>query len=80
LGDFSGADITTTFSDYSMVSLANELYLFGGLDDYYTDLDTCYKFRDPDWTKIGHMMAGRRGHRSIATSNSIIHIGGYNDQ
>ena len=32
------------------------------------------------WTLIGEMLATRRGHRSISTGSSIIHIGGLEER
>jgi len=33
-------------------------------------------FAENDWTKIGNLLAGRYGHRSIVLGNRIFHIGG----
>ena len=31
------------------------------------------------WTKVGNLLAGRRGHRTIVLGNNIFHIGGYHN-
>ena len=32
-----------------------------------------------NWTKVGNLLAGRRGHRTIVLGDKIFHIGGYHN-
>ena len=36
-----------------------------------------HSFDENIWTKVGNLLSGRSGHRSIVLGNQIFHIGGY---
>ena len=60
--------------DYSFVTIDDALLLFGGWGDDRQQ-SIAAKFNG-EWSRIGDLMEKRDGHRSLANSQFIYHIGG----
>ena len=68
--------VTEYIAHYSMATLNDELYLFGGEDGEIL-LTQATKYDGENWVIVGDMLNGRRRHRSIVKDNTIMHVGGY---
>ena len=62
---------------YSMATLDENLFLFGGTWDSFNDSNSVAKFNGEIWTMTHNLLEGRTLHRSIVQGNTIFHIGGY---
>jgi len=82
-GDFPYA--SEYYNEYSMVGFDNALYVFGGRSEAGI-LTLAARYGNnahgvPTWTKLGDLLAARRGHRSIVVNtNTIMHVGGFGAQ
>ena len=67
--------VTDAISHYSMATLHDDLYLFGGSPT--SEAGTlATRYDGTIWINIGSMMQERYGHRSVVKGNVIYHIGG----
>ena len=62
-------------SYYAVVSRQDSVLIIGGwCDDSYTS--RVAKYTVDNWTEVGNLQAGRRGHRAITNGNKIYIAGG----
>ena len=88
------SEVLDTRRHFSAVNLFDNVYIFGGQNEFDVDTADCFQFNgfqfnlhltDPtnvqtiDWIRKQKMIQRRYNHRSIVTGKTIFHIGGFVD-